>query len=173
MSEKNKKEINLRDLFIMKLQSLYDIEHVIIKALPKMAKNVTSSELRLGLENHLTETEEQARRIERIFEDLGEKVKKMSVDGIRGIVSDGEWLIKNIEPGPALDATILASAQHVEHYEMAGYGTAREWAKLLGYREAEDLLNLTYEEEKNADATLSDLAESRINQAVDEVAEWE
>lgn len=160
------KEYTLKELFIMKLQALYDIEQEIIKALPKMAKKASHPELKTALEEHLTETETQKTRLEDIFEQMGEKPKKLKVEAIRGIVEDANWVMQNIEGNEARDAAMLASAQYVEHYEMAGYGTAIEWAKLLEMDEAVSLLEETLEEEKAADEKLSDLAESEINEAL-------
>lgn len=160
------KEYTLKELFIMKLQALYDIEQEIIKALPKMAKKAFHPELKVALEEHLAETQTQKTRLEDIFEQMGEKPKKLKVEAIRGIVEDANWVIQNIEGNEARDAAMLASAQYVEHYEMAGYGTAIEWVKLLEMDEAVSLLEETLEEEKAADEKLSDLAESEINEAL-------
>ncbi len=162
-----KSNITLQDLFLMKIQALYDIEQEIIKALPKMAQKAGNMELKKGLEEHLEETREQAERLEQIFGILGERPKKLKVEAIRGIVEDTKWVMSNIKDPQALDASIIAAAQYVEHYEMAGYGTAKEWADMLGLNEARDLLEETLEEEKSADEKLNDVAVSEVNAAVE------
>lgn len=163
-TKKTSQPTTLQDLFVMKLKALYDIELQLIKALPKMASKATDSELRMGFEEHLEETQEHARRLEDIFERLGEKTAKTKVEAIRGMIMDADWLMKNIKDSDALDASLIAAGQYAEHYEMAGYGAAKEWAKLLGLNEIEDILNETLKEEKAADAKLNDLATARINE---------
>ncbi len=148
----------------MKLKALYDTELQLAKALPKMAKKATDPELSAGFEDHLAETEEHVRRLEDIFERLGEKASKTKVEAIRGMIADADWLMKNIKDAEALDASLIAAGQYAEHYEMAGYGAAKEWAKLLGLNEIEDILNETLKEEKAADAKLNELATARINE---------
>ncbi len=162
-----KSKVTLQDLFVMKIQALYDIEQEIIKALPKMAQKATNSELKKGLEEHLEETKEQAERLGQIFGILGERPKKLKVEAIRGMAEDAKWVMSNVKEPKALDASLIASAQYVEHYEMAGYGTAKEWADMLGLDEARDLLEDTLEEEKSADEKLNDVAVSEVNAAVE------
>jgi ferritin-like metal-binding protein YciE len=157
---------NLKDLLVLKLKALYDVENQIIKALPKMAKKATNKSLKAGFEKHLKETKGQVNRLEKVFKLLGEKPRKTKVEAIRGLVKDGEWVMKNVKPAEALDANLVAAAQYVEHYEMAGYGTASEWASQLGEAEVVNLLEETLEEEKKTDQTLSTLAMSEINQAI-------
>ena len=157
--------MTLRDLLVQKVQALYDIETQIIKALPKMAKKAKNSELKSAFEEHLAETEEQASRLEQVFEILGEKPKKLKCEGIRGIIEDGAWVMQNVT-GAALDANLIAAAQYVEHYETAGYGSAATWAELLGEDEIKDLLGQTLEEEKAADEKLTSIGESGVNEAV-------
>lgn len=157
--------MSVRQLLIMKLQALFDIENEIVKALPKLAKKAEDGELKMAFEEHLEETKRHVDRLVKAFEYLGEKPKKLKSEGIRGLVEDGEWIAKNI-PQPALDANLIAAAQYVEHYEMAGYGTASEWAEILGEQEIKSLLEETLEEEKAADEKLNDLAKSKINEKV-------
>lgn len=163
-TKKIKQPVTLQDLFVMKLKALYDIELQLTKALPKMAKNATDPELSAGFEEHLEETLEHVSRLEEIFGRLGEKPTKTKVEAIRGMIADADWIMKNIKDPDALDASLIAAGQYAEHYEMAGYGAAKEWAKLLGLNEIEDLLNETLKEEKAADAKLNELATARINE---------
>ncbi len=165
---KKKKENTLHGLFITKLNVLLDVENQLVKALPKMAKAASSDELRMGLEEHLEETKMQASRLEECLKQVGGKVKPLKSDAIRGLVKDSEWVIKNVEKGPALDAAIIAAAQYVEHYEMAGYGTAAQWAKTMGHEEAENILKEILEEEKSADEKLNMLAVEKINSQVEQ-----
>ena len=162
-----KSKITLRDLFVMKIQALYDIELEIVKALPKIAQKASNAQLKKGLQEHLEETKEQAARLEQIFGMMGENPKKLIVEGIRGIVEDAKWVMANIKDPQALDAALIAAAQYVEHYEMAGYGTASEWAGMLDLDEAKNLLEETLDEEKNADEKLNDIAVSEVNAEVE------
>lgn len=157
----------LQDLFLMKIQALYDIEQEIIKALPKMAQKAGNIELKKGLQEHLEETRKQVERLEQIFGILGQRPQKLKVEAIRGIVEDAKWVMSHVKDAKALDASIIAAAQYVEHYEMAGYGTAKEWADMLGLDEARDLLEDTLEEEKSADEKLNDIAVSEVNPEVE------
>jgi len=157
-------EINsLQELYVEQLKDLYDAEHQIIKALPKMIDKAESEELKDALNEHLEVTKEQANRIERIFSDMGDKAKAEKCKGMQGVIAEGDGLIGDIEDPGVRDAAIIASAQRVEHYEMAGYGTARTYANQLGEDEAADLLQQTLDEEKEADEKLTQLA-SEINQ---------
>jgi ferritin-like metal-binding protein YciE len=162
---------NLHGLFILKLQSLYDIEQEIIKTLPKMAKNASNEDLKMAFEEHLKETKGQAGRLEKAFKILGEKVKKEKVEGIRGITEDGSWIIKNVKDNAARDAALVGAAQYVEHYEIAGYGTAAEWARLMGHDEVAELLEASLAEEEAANEKLTSLAESGINDEANDMQE--
>jgi ferritin-like metal-binding protein YciE len=144
------------------LKDLYDAEHQIIKALPKMIDAASSQELKNALTEHLEITREQATRIEKIFTDMGEKAKAEKCKGMQGVIQEGDDLVGDIDDEDVRDAAIIASAQRVEHYEMAGYGTARTYAELLGEDEAVELLQQTLDEEKEADQKLTDLS-SQIN----------
>jgi len=156
---------SLNQLFVEQLRDLYDAENQLIKALPKMAEGANSDELRRGFEEHLEQTKGHAQRIEQIFEQFGEKVKGKKCKGMEGLIKEGsETLEEDIADENVQDAAIIAAAQRVEHYEIAGYGTARTFANLLGEDEAASLLEQTLEEEKETDAKLTQLAE-RINVA--------
>lgn len=162
---------SLNDLFVEQLRDLYDAENQLIKALPKMAEGANSDELRQGFEEHLEQTKGHAQRIERIFEQLGEKVKGKKCKGMEGLIKEGsETLEEDIAGENLQDAAIIAAAQRVEHYEIAGYGTARTFANLLGEDEAASLLEQTLKEEKETDAKLTQLAEG-INVAAEHEGE--
>jgi ferritin-like metal-binding protein YciE len=154
---------SLRDLLVEQLQDLYDAENRITKALPKMAKAATSPELRAAFEKHLAETKGQVERLEQVFEHLGEKAKKKTCKAMQGLIEEGEETIKEDAEPEVKDAALIAAAQRVEHYEMAGYGTVRAYAKLLKETKVVKLLEATFAEEKATDEALSDLAESTIN----------
>ena len=150
---------SLQELYVEQLKDLYDAEHQIIKALPKMIDEATSSDLKDAITEHLEITKTQATRLEKIFESSGEKAKGEKCKGMQGVIQEGSDLIREIEDGNVRDAAIIASAQRVEHYEMAGYGTARNYASLLEDDNAAQLLQETLDEEKEADAKLTALAE--------------
>ena len=154
---------SLRDLLVEQLQDLYDAENRITKALPKMAKAATSPELKAAFEKHLTETEGQVTRLEQAFERLGQKAKKKTCQAIKGIIEEGEETIKEDAEPEVKDAALIAAAQRVEHYEMAGYGTVCTYAKLLKEQGVLKLLKQTMAEEVATDEALSELAESTIN----------
>ncbi len=162
--EDNMKYKTLQDLFLLKIKSLYDVETEIIKALPKMAKNVQNSELRAAFEEHLEVSKIQKERLEKIFDILGRKPQKVQVEAIRGIVADTKWLMDEDMSPEALDAALIGAAQYVEHYEMAGYGTAQSWAEELGFEDIAELLHDTLKEEEEADNALTSLAETALNE---------
>jgi ferritin-like metal-binding protein YciE len=148
------KNAKLSDLLVIKLSSLYDIESALVKALPKMAKAADDPELKKGLADHWEETKGHAERLEKVFELLNLKPKKLKVEAIRGLIADGDWVIKNIEPPAARDVSLIRAAQHVEHYEMAIYRGAVSWATTLGFREIAALLQQNLKEEMAADEKL-------------------
>ena len=153
-------EINsLRELYIDQLRDLYDAENQLIKALPKMAEGATSEELREGIEEHLEQTRNQAQRLEQIFERLGETPKGERCKGMEGVIKEGSETLEKEMDDDTKDAAIIAAAQRVEHYEIAGYGTVRTYANLLGETEAAELLEETLDEEKETDQKLTQLAE--------------
>jgi ferritin-like metal-binding protein YciE len=153
----------LRDLLVEQLKDLYDAEHRITKALPKMAKAATSPELKAAFQKHLSETEGQIERLDQVFEQLGEKARKKTCKAMQGLIEEGEETIKEDAEPEVKDAALIASAQRVEHYEMAGYGTVRSYARLLEETAVVELLDATFEEERATDEALSELAESTIN----------
>jgi ferritin-like metal-binding protein YciE len=149
---------SLQELYVKQLKDLYDAEQQIIKALPEMIDAADSKDLETALTEHLDVTKEQAMRLERIFTALGEKAKGEKCKGMQGVIQEGSDLIGDIKDPNVRDAAIIAAAQRVEHYEMAGYGTARTYATLLGNNEASQLLQQTLDEEKEADEKLTKLA---------------
>jgi ferritin-like metal-binding protein YciE len=156
--EENMKPNSLQELYLEQLRDLYDAEQQIIKALPEMIEAATSEDLKDALTEHLDVTKLQATRLEKIFTTLEEKPKGEKCKGIEGIIEEGSDLIDDIEDADVRDAAIIASAQRVEHYEMAGYGTARAFATLLDDDQPSQLLQQTLDEEKEADQKLTALA---------------
>lgn len=167
---------DLRDLMVDELKDIYDAEHRITKALPKMRKAAASPDLQEAFEAHLEETEGQIERLEQVFDLLDEPAKRKKCDGIIGLIEEGDAKMGEDADQSVLDAALVASAQKVEHYEMSAYGTLRTYAQLLGEDEVVALLEETLEEEKATDAKLTALAEAGINAAAargDEEAEDE
>jgi len=156
---------SLRELYIDELRDLYSAETQLTKALPKMAKASSNSELREAFEEHLRQTSEQVSRLEEIFDMLGEKPTGKKCLGMEGLVKEGAETMREEYEGAVMDASIIGAAQRVEHYEIAGYGTAREFAQILGEDEHVSLLEQTLEEEKQTDQKLTQLAEEINPQA--------
>jgi ferritin-like metal-binding protein YciE len=128
-----------------------------------MVKSASSQELTEALEHHLDQTHEQVRRVEQVFEFLGKKATAKKCDGMEGLIKEGESIMSECEEGPMCDAGIISAAQKIEHYEIASYGTLRQFAETLGLQEAADLLEQTLNEEKAADETLTEVAVGTIN----------
>ena len=156
---------SLRALYVNELKDLYNAETQLVKALPKMAKGSSNAELRQGFEEHLRQTSEQVSRLEQIFEMLGEKPAGKKCVGMEGIVKQGAETLAEGYQGAVMDAAIIGAAQRVEHYEIAGYGTVKAFAELLGENEHVSLLEQTLEEEKRTDEKLTQLAEQINSQA--------
>lgn len=156
---------DLRDLLIHELEDLYDAEHRIRKALPKLRKAAGSAELKDAFDAHLQETEGQIERLEQCFELLGEEADRKKCHGIIGLIDEGREEMKEDASQAVLDAALIGAAQKVEHYEIASYGTARTHAQLLGNDEVAALLEETLEEEKAADEKLTAIAEATVNEA--------
>jgi ferritin-like metal-binding protein YciE len=153
----------LEDLYVDKLKDLYSAENQILKALPRMIKGANSEELQQALEEHVRVTEGHVQRLDELFSQIGTKGRGKKCMGMEGLIEEGkELLMEKAEPD-VLDAGIIAAAQSVEHYEIAGYGTARTFAQMLGKSAAADVLEQTLEEEKQADELLTSLAENMIN----------
>ncbi len=154
---------SLKDLYLEQLRDLYSAETQIVDALPKMAEAATSPDLRKGFNDHLRQTEEHVRRLERIFQDLQESPKGHTCEGMKGLLKEGSEMTKMRGEPAVIDAGLIAAAQRVEHYEMAGYGTVRTYAEMLGKTEHVSLLERTLQEEEQTDERLTELAESHIN----------
>ena len=157
----------LKDLYIEELKDLYSAEKQLTKALPKMAKAATHKELQAAFRTHLKETEQHVARLERICKDLGVSPRGKKCVGMEGLIEEGNELIQEKPDDDVLDAGLINKAQHVEHYEMAGYGTVRTYARQLGYDEQADLLQQTLDEEGKTDHLLTALAESKVNIAAE------
>jgi ferritin-like metal-binding protein YciE len=151
---------SLRDLFVDELKDLYSAENQILKALPKMIKKASSKELKSGFEQHLKETQGHVERLEKIFEELDESPRGKKCKGMEGIIADGKELMEEDAEPEVMDAGLIGAAQHVEHYEIAGYGCVRTYAELMGESEMANLLEKTLEEEKATDEKLSQLAQN-------------
>jgi ferritin-like metal-binding protein YciE len=154
---------SLHDLYVSELKDLYSAETQITKALPKMAQSASSPMLEQAFQEHLQQTRRQIERLDQIFEKLGQKPTGKKCKGMEGLIEEGkETMAENMEPD-VLDAAMIVAAQKVEHYEMAGYGSARTYANMLGYYDAAQLLQQTLDEEGETDKKLTQLAESVVN----------
>jgi ferritin-like metal-binding protein YciE len=160
----------LHDAFIDELRDAYDAEKQITKALPKMVKAASSPELKTALSAHLEETREQITRLEEVFASLEEKVRGKHCDGMAGIIEEGKGVMEEDFDDATMDACIIASAQRVEHYEMAAYGTLVAWAQAMGHTEAAELLEQTLDEEKAADEKLTTIADGGVNREAADTA---
>jgi ferritin-like metal-binding protein YciE len=158
-----KKENNLQELLIEEMKDVYHAEQQLLKALPKMAKAAQSERLKEVMERHLEETEQQVERLERAFEALDEQPKAKTCKAMQGLIEEAKEMMEDHKDSAMGDAAIIAAAQKIEHYEIATYGTICTWCDLLGLDEASDLLKETLDEEKTADETLTEIAESEIN----------
>src|ERR1051325_610520 len=163
----------LKDLYIDELKDVYDAENQIAKALPKMAKEAGNEELRAAIEQHLDQTQTQIERLEQIFEELGEKAKGTKCEATKGLLEEAKRMMEEAEDEDVRDAAIIGSAQKVEHYEIAAYGTLRTYAELLGFDEQAELIQETLDEEKETDENLTELAVSCINLDANEDDEGE
>jgi ferritin-like metal-binding protein YciE len=154
---------SLRKLYVDELKDLYSAEKQILQALPRMAKKASNEQLKKAFEMHVEETRGQVERLDRIFELLGKSSRGKKCKGMEGLLEEGkEMMQEDMEP-EVMDAALIASAQKVEHYEIAGYGTVRTYAQLLGENQQAKLLQQTLDEEGNTDKKLTQLAESSIN----------
>jgi ferritin-like metal-binding protein YciE len=154
---------NLDDLFLHELRDLYSAEQQILQALPKMAAAADHAELRRAFQEHEQVTRDQVRRLDTIADDLGLDLKGHKCKGIEGIIKEGEDLLKAKADADVMDAGLIGAAQRVEHYEIAGYGTARTFARRLGHNRAAELLQQTLDEEGTTDQRLTRIAESMVN----------
>lgn len=156
---------SLQKLFVHELKDLYSAENQMLDALPKMAEKASHPELRQAFETHRSQTEEQVRRLEQIFDSLEHQPGGHKCKGMKGLIEEGEDVIKDAADDDVRDAGMIAAAQRVEHYEIAAYGTARTYARMLGNEDAARLLQQTLDEEGETDKKLTQLAESRVNRS--------
>ena len=161
----------LMKLFEDELKDIYWAEKALIKAIPKMIKNATSEELVGALKSHLGETVEHVSRVEQVFETIGKKAVTVKCEATVGLLKEAEEIMQECEKGAMRDAGIISAAQKVEHYEIATYGTLRQFAETLGLTEAVTLLETTLNEEKAADVKLTEVAVSAINMEAAELEE--
>ena len=154
---------SLKELYIEQLRDLYSAENQILAALPKMADKAKHAELKSGFQKHQRQTQEQVQRLEQIFQALGEKPGGVTCEGMKGLLKEGEKTMKEKADSDVLDAALIADAQRVEHYEIAGYGCVRTYARMLGRFDDADLLQRTLDEEGQTDHILTDLAERVVN----------
>jgi ferritin-like metal-binding protein YciE len=163
-------EQGLRAVYIDQLKDLYSAENQLVKALPKMAKAAGSEELREGIEEHLEQTRGHVQRLEEIFDALDESPKGKTCAGMEGLIKEGKETMEEDFEGPVMDAALIGAAQRVEHYEIGAYGTAREFAQILGESEQVELLEQTLDEEKETDQKLTALAKDINRQAAEQEA---
>lgn len=154
----------LEDLFWAEIADLYDAEKRLVDALPKMAEAAHNSELKTAFKNHLSETKEQVKRLEQVFKLGNKSPERETCPAMKGLIQEGDDMIKAKGDPDVKDAALITAAQRVEHYEMAGYGSARTLARHLGYDEAAELLQTTLDEEGSADKKLTQVAEGLVNQ---------
>jgi ferritin-like metal-binding protein YciE len=153
----------LEELYVDELKDLWSAENQILKAMPRLIKAANHRELKRAFTMHERQTRGQVKRLERIFRQLGESPRGKKCVGMEGLLKEGAELIRERPDPDVLDAGLLSAAQHVEHYEMAGYGTARTWARLLGREDQAELLQQTLDEEQETDLKLTDLAVRLVN----------
>jgi ferritin-like metal-binding protein YciE len=156
---------SLESLFIEELRDIYNGEKQILRALPKMAKAAESAELSQAFTKHLKETQGHVQRLEKILRELGQAVRGKQCKGMMGLIEEGKEKLEEEGEAAVLDAALIASAQKVEHYEIAAYGCLRTYAQLLGYDQVAKLLEQTLAEEEAADKKLTQLGEGGINEA--------
>ena len=161
-------KLPLRELYLDELRDLYDAENRLVKALPKLAKKAESPELRAGFEEHLEQTKGHVDRLREIFDAMGEKPSGKRCAAMVGLLAEGDEMMEGDFKTGVKDAALISAAQRVEHYEIAAYGCVRTWAGLLGEKEAENLLQQTLDEEKEADQKLTKLSQSINVAAVSE-----
>ena len=155
---------SLKDLYREQLKDLYSAETQLLDALPKMAEAASAPDLKRAFSDHLRQTQEHVRRLERVFEELGERPQGHTCEGMKGLIREGEEMMAMKGDPAVLDAGLIAAAQRVEHYEIAGYGTVRTYAELLGHDGHMTLLERTLDEEEQTDELLTRLAESHVNE---------
>ncbi len=155
---------NLKDLLVEQLEDLYDAENQLTRALPKMAQAASSPDLKNAFNTHLTETKGHVQRLEQVFQTLGKKAERKTCKAMQGLIAEGDETIQENGDPEVKDAALIAAAQRVEHYEMAGYGSVRTFAQTLGLTDVANTLQQTLNEEGNADKKLTQIAEGHVNE---------
>lgn len=153
----------MKDLMVEELRDIYHAEKQLTKALPKLAKAASHDQLRQAFEQHLEETKGHVERLEQIFDELDVRARGRRCEAMEGLIEEARQIMEEVEPAPVLDAGLIAAAQKVEHYEIASYGTIHAYAEALGMQTVADLVGKTLEEEKQADAKLTQLAVGEVN----------
>ncbi|MBV9766375.1 MAG: ferritin-like domain-containing protein [Acidobacteriaceae bacterium] len=154
---------SFKDLFVEQIEDLYDAEHRLVEALPKMAEAANSSQLKQAFQHHLSETQGHVSRLESVFREINVEPERSTCQAMKGLIAEGEEMIKAKGDPDIKDAALIAAAQRVEHYEISGYGTARSFARRLGLTQAPTLLEQTLDEESAADEKLTQIAEGSVN----------
>lgn len=154
---------SLEDLFVKQLEDLYDAETRLVDAIPKMVQAASTPELKRALEDHWAQTQQHVQRLDAIFQQLGREPESETCEAMKGLINEGEEVVSAHGDADVKDAAIIAAAQRVEHYEMAGYGTVRTFARRLGFEKLAGLLQTTLEEEAAADRKLTQIAERQVN----------
>ena len=154
----------LGDLFLGELADMYDAEHRIVRALPKLVKAATCTRLQAALQKHLKETEGQITKLDQVFKSIGEKAKAKKCEATVGLLKEGDEIAAEFKGSPAINAALISAGQKVEHYEIASYGCLHEWAGLLGHEKAAGLLEEILNQEKAANEALTKLARSGNNE---------
>jgi ferritin-like metal-binding protein YciE len=154
---------NMDDLFVHTLRDIYYAEKQIVKALPDMVEKASEPQLKQGFQTHLRESENHVKRLEQIFQLIGQKAQGVDCPAIDGIIEEANDVAGEVEKRPVLDAALIAAAQAVEHYEMTRYGTLIAWAKQIGRSDCVKLLQQTLDEEKATDSKLTQMAEANVN----------
>lgn len=157
------KSQNLQDFFLDSLKDIYWAENALVKALPKMFDNATDQKLKTAIKTHLEQTKEHVKRLDKVFESIGEKAEGKKCKAMEGLLKEGDEILEETQEGAVRDAGIIAASQKIEHYEIATYGTLAAFAKTLNHRPALDLLLKTLGEEKKADCLLSTIADTNLN----------
>ena len=158
------KSKTLKELFLGKLADIYDAEHRIVRALPKMVKAATCTRLQAALQKHLKETQGQITKLDQVFKSIGEKAKGKKCEATVGLLEEGDEIASEFKGSPAINAALISAGQKVEHYEIASYGCLHEWAGLLGHEKAAGLLEEILNQEKAANETLTELARTGNNE---------
>jgi ferritin-like metal-binding protein YciE len=164
---------SLKDLYAQKLQQILDAEEQVLDAGPHLAREVDDEQLRIALHQHLRESEEHVERLRQVMEHRGLKAKSLECISIRALIKEAQTMMASIEDPDTIDAFVIAAQQGIEHHEIAAYGTARTWARQLGFTDDAEILQQTLDEEGRADRMLTSIAEERVNRQASQGADRE